>query len=290
VFDLKVLHRPESPEEAIRLFAETDGTGLYVGGGTVVVPAGSPKLSFLVDLSRVGLDYVRQDGGLTLGATLTVADLARSREASGPASGLLRTAAMAVANHTVRNLATVGGNVAAWPYPTDLPAALLALNASLVIQSAAGRREQALHEFLGKKGDAFERGDLIVEIAVPEPPPGLVGGFEKIGRKRLDVSIVNAAAALTLRGGTMTDARVALGGGGVTPSRVAECEKLLEGSPVSEETLAEAGRVAQLSYSPRGDHRAGADYRKNVSAVAVKRALMRAVGLLPPAGFDAAGA
>ncbi len=282
MFDLSVLHRPTSPDEAVRLFGETEGNGLYVAGGTVVVPAGSPNLSYLVDLSAAGLDYIRRDAAhVVIGATVTVADLARSPEAGDPASGLLRHAALSVANHTVRNLATVGGNVGAWSYPTDLPVALLVLDAALVVQDASGRRELPLSDYFSKRGEVFRKGDLIVELRLSASFAGLTGGFDKIGRKKLDVAIVNAAAAMKVDGGRMTDIRVALGGGGAAPVRLPECESFLSANDISEDVFAEAGRVASSAVSARGDHRASAEYRTKVSAIAVKRALMRAAGLLP---------
>jgi CO/xanthine dehydrogenase FAD-binding subunit len=282
MFDLKVLHRPTSPGEAVRLFKETEGTGLYVAGGTVVVPAASPNLDFLVDLSEAGLSYVSsRSGRLVLGATVTAGSLGRSLEAGGIASGLLPAAALSIGNHTVRNLATVGGNIASWPYPTDLPVALLVMNASLTVLSGSGSREVALGDFLAKRGSVFQKGDLITEIAMPVPARGTSGGFEKIGRKRLDVAVVNAAAALRLEGRRIAEAAVAVGALGPAPARLAECEDYLRGKEVCEETLAEAGRMVSASVSPRSDHRAGAEYRKRAAGVAAKRAIMRAAGLLP---------
>lgn len=281
MLDLDVLHRPGSPADAVRLFDETEGRGLYVGGGTIVVPAGSPQLDFLVDLSAAGLDYVRSDSGdLVLGSTVTVATLARSAETREQASGLLCTAALSVANHGVRNLATVGGNVAAWSYPTDLPVALLVLDAVVAMENVSGRREMPLTEFLSKRGEAFKKGDLIVEFRIPAAYATLSAGFVKIGRKRLDVAVVNAAAALATDGAAITRAMVALGALGPAPTRLSECESFLSGKSASEDVFEEAGRIASSAVSPRTDHRASGDYRRKVSATAVKRALMRAAGLL----------
>lgn len=282
MFDLSVLHRPASPEEAVSLFRETAGTGLYVGGGTVIVPAASAKLDFLVDLSSAGLSYVRSESGhLVLGATVTVAALAGSLEAGGMASGVMAAAALTVANHTVRNLATVGGNVAAWPYPTDLPVVFLVLGASLVVLGASGRREVSIEDFFLKRGEVFSKGDLVTELRIPIPDGDLGGGFDKIGRKRLDVAIANAAAAVLVEDGRIADARLAVGALGPAPRRLPECESFLVGKPVGEEAFAEAGRMAARAVTPRSDHRAGAAYRSKASAVAAKRALMRAAGLLP---------
>jgi CO/xanthine dehydrogenase FAD-binding subunit len=208
MLDLTSLERPTSPEEAIRLFAEAEGTGLYVAGGTVVVAAASPNLDYLVDLTRAGLDYERttedpSGAHLAIGAMIRIADLARSQAAADLAGGVLREAARAVANHTIRNQATVGGNILSWAYPSDLPPALLALDAHVVVRNGEGERETGLDEFYRSRRDVFRKGDLVVEVRVPLDASRFSGAFEKTGRKRLDVAIMNCAVALLVAEGAI---------------------------------------------------------------------------------------
>jgi len=118
---------------------------------------------------------------------------ARSPAAGELAGGVLRTAARAVANHTIRNLATVGGNLLSWHYPSDLPPALLALDASVVLRGVEGEREIGLEDFYRSGRDVFRKGDLLVEVRVPNGASRLSGAFEKIGRKRLDVALEHGA-------------------------------------------------------------------------------------------------
>jgi CO/xanthine dehydrogenase FAD-binding subunit len=125
-------------------------------------------------------------------------------------------------------LATVGGNIVAWHFPTDLPPVFLALKASLKIQSAAGVRSVPIEAFFTRRRDVFSRGDLIVEVSVPVED-GARGAFVKIGRKRLDVAIVSAAAVLVTDGPAIREARVALAGLNGAPTRVSEVERFLAG-------------------------------------------------------------
>jgi len=290
MLDLKAVHRPTAPAEAVRLLAETAGHGLYLAGGTVVVPAGSPALDFLVDVTAAGLGGIRTEvaggapGTLVLGATATIGELLRSQEAARPAGGLLREAASCVANHTVRNLATVGGNLIAWHFPTDLPPALLVLDASLRVVGRAGERTVSLADFYGRRREVFGTGDLIAEVRVPLGPVGLRGAFEKHGRKRLDVALVNCAAAVRLEGGRIAEARLALNGVDGPPARRQDVESLLAGKEPSESLFEEGGRMVSASVRPRSDHRAGPEYRRVVAGVATKRALLRAAGLVPARG------
>jgi carbon-monoxide dehydrogenase medium subunit len=285
MLDLQAVLRPASAAEAVQALAGTQGRGLYVAGGTIVVPV-APKLDFLVDLTAAGLGGIRAEdaaggsGVLVLGATLTIGDLLRSPEAGRPPSGLLRQTAAGLANHTVRNLATVAGNLLAWSFPTDLPPALLVLDATLVVAGPAGRRTITLEDFYARRRDSFASGDLVVEVRVPETEPGLAGAFEKMGRKRLDVALVNAAAAVRLEDGRIADARLAMNGVGGPPRRFRDVEGFLAGKPAEPDLFAEVARMVSASAEPRPSHRAGADYLKKLAGIAARRALMRAAGLI----------
>jgi CO/xanthine dehydrogenase FAD-binding subunit len=288
MLDLSALLRPTSPEEAIRLFAETPGNGLYVSGGTVIVPSGSPNLDFLVDLSAAGLDYVRpladnastgtagEGPGLALGAGTCICDLARSQQVADLAGGVLHEAAAAVANHTVRNRATLGGNVVASHYPTDLPPALLVLEASILAMNLDGKREIDLETFYTDRRTQHKKGDLIVEVRVPGASRNLTAAFEKLGRLKLDIATVNAAAAVRVEGGGVVHARAAVSGTGRPPARLHDVETFLIGQKADRETFEEAGRIASESVDPRSNHRASGEYRKKMIGVLVRRALERA--------------
>ncbi len=284
MLDLKNLYRPKSAGEAVRVLLETEGTGLYVAGGTIVVPTGSPSLDYLVDLTDVGLDYVRVEdtpGGRTLaiGATTRIADLATSPELASPALRAIIDAAVDMGTHTTRNRATIGGNLYAAHFPSDLPPAFLALGASIRLQGADDPREVSLEDFYARRSEVYRRGDLIVEIRVPAGHEGLASAFEKTGRTRVDVAIVNCAAAVALCDGTIEAARVALNGISTIPFIATGAGAYLVGKAPTEDVFREAGRLVSESVSPRGDHRASADYRRKVAGVMTTRALSRAAGL-----------
>jgi len=281
MLDLKNLYRPKSAEEAVRVLLETEGTGLYVAGGTIVVRTGSPSLDYLVDLTGVGLDYVRVEDSadgrvVAIGATTRIADLVMNPELATPARRAIIEAAAELGTHTTRNRATVGGNVFAAHFPSDLPPAFLVLGASIRLEGADGPREASLEDFYARRSEVYRRGDLIVEIRVPAGQKGLASAFEKTGRTRVDVAIVNCAAAVAVSGGTIETARVVLNGISAVPYVAADAGAYLAGKPCSEDVFREAGRLVSASVSPRGDHRASADYRRKVAGVMAARALSRA--------------
>lgn len=284
--DLETLLRPRTPSAAVKALADSGQKSLYVAGGTILLHARGSGIRTLVDLASAGLEYLRAErsfggGGashLNIGAATKIATLLRSPEAAEPARGIIPEAARTLATHTIRNLATVGGNIVAWHFPTDLPPVFLALRASLKIQSAAGVRSVPIEAFFTRRREVFSRGDLIVEVSVPTDPAAR-GAFVKIGRKRLDVAIVSAAAVLVTDGPVIREARIALGGIGGPPARVREAEESLVGVAPTPKGFAEAAARAAALVEPRGDRRASAEYRKKLVEVAVRRALWKAAGL-----------
>ncbi len=287
---ITTLIRPGSPEEAVEAFAAASGTTLYLSGGTVLVHAGA-TIDTAVDLCGIGADRLEasSDGSLVLGACVRIGDIARSEAASSVAGGVLSRAASGVANHTIRNLATLGGNLVAWHFPTDLPPVLLALDAVVRAQTASGTKEFPLESFYADRRAVFSRGDIIIAVRVPKAR-SLRASFQKVGRKRLDVAIASAAAAVghgvpdgvtggSASGAAGTFVRLALGGLGVAPARAREAEAFLEERGIDEATVDRAAVMAVESAGVRGDRRASAEYRSAVAVAAAARALREAAGL-----------
>ncbi len=285
MLDLKAIHSARNAENAVRLLSEADGRGLYIAGGTVVVSVGSPNIDFLIDLSKAGLDYIRRwelqgearSDGVAVGAMVTVADLARSDEVATVDGGLLREAVSRLGSHTIRNRATVGGNIASWAYPADLPPAFLALDAVLVLRGVNGERSVTVGDFYSRRSEIHSKGDLIIEVRIPPIAAGARAAFEKMGRLNQDVAIASAAVVVACDGRTIREARIALGAVATVPFRALDAEAFLAGRECTGESLAEAARIAVSGVKPRGDRRASSEYRGRMAGVAVERALLRAV-------------
>lgn len=276
---IKELIRPDTPGEAVRAHAGSPGIALYISGGTILVHAGA-TIDTAVDLCGIGAAGVstEPDGSVVIGGCTSIDDLARSAEAEAVAGGILTRAAHGIANHTIRNLATVAGNLVAWHFPTDLPPVLLALDAVLRVQTMDGAKDVTLDAFYTRRREVFRRGDLIVDVRVPASP-SLRGSFHKVGRKRLDIAIASAAAVV---GGTpdgTSDVRLALGGLGVAPLRARDAEAYLTEHGLDAGTVRRAAEIAVDAAGPRGDRRATADYRRAAAVAAAVRALTEAAGL-----------
>jgi carbon-monoxide dehydrogenase medium subunit len=171
----------------------------------------------------------------------------------------------------IRNMATLGGNLAHGSPAADTATPLLALDAEVVLADARGRRKIPLTEFYSGRG---KTKTLIVEVAIPALPRGGRWSFQKLGRTASDISLVNAAAGLQLDSkGRVKWVRIAVGAVAPTPMRAVHAEKLLLGGTVDEGTLTEVCDEVAREVRPISDVRASAEYRRETVRVLVRRAL-----------------
>ena len=277
MFDrVEAFYRPESVPEALRLLERTKGQARIVAGGTDLVVEGPRTVRFLIDLTRAGLSYIRRRNGLCfIGATTTLAELEGSTVIHALAGGLLCRTAAACGSVQIRNLATLGGNLANGSPAADMTTALLALEASVVVANGKGRRKMRLAEYLEGAPEHGHGPFLLVEVVIPEPPHGMRCGwsFQKFGRTEVDISLVNAAAGLQLdTRGRVKWARLALGSVAPAPFRAFGVEQILEGRALDHTLLAEAGEEIMREVQPISDARASAEFRRELSRVVGGRA------------------
>jgi probable selenate reductase FAD-binding subunit len=273
MFDtVETFYRPGSVRDAIRLLQEGKNRARIVAGGTDLVVEADRSIRFLIDITRAGLSYIRRQGkACVIGATTTMAALENSPAIRGLAGGMLARAAATCGSVQIRNMATLGGNLAHRSPAADTAAALLTLDAEVVLAEARGRRRIPLTEFY--RG-VRKTKTLIVEVAIPALPRGGRWSFQKLGRTGTDISLVNAAAGLQLDSkGRVKWVRIALGAVGPTPMRAVHAEKLLVGRKVDSSTLAEVCDEVAREVRPISDVRASAEYRREMSRVLVRRAL-----------------
>jgi carbon-monoxide dehydrogenase medium subunit len=151
-----------------------------------------------------------------------------------------------IADPLVRNLATVGGNLAQGDPANDHPATMMALRAQVVATGPNGQRTIAIDDFFqGLFATALEPGEILTEIRIPQPPPRSGGAYEKLERKVGDFATAASAVQVTLAaGGEVERIGIALTNAGPTPVRAAAAERLLTGKVPSDELIAEAAAWA----------------------------------------------
>jgi aerobic carbon-monoxide dehydrogenase medium subunit len=276
-------HSPKTLSEAVALLGRLGEGAKVLSGGQSLLPLLKLRLGsagHLVDIGRIpGLEYVKEEGGyLRIGG--------RTRESALEASDLIRkrypilaeTAAV-IADPLVRNLATVGGNLAHGDPANDHPATMLALGAEIVATGPKGERTIPIEKFFtGLFETALAHDEILTEIRVPVPPPKSGGAYVKLERKVGDFATAAAAAQVTLgKNGQIERVGLGLTNAGLTPVKAAAAEKALLGKKPSEAVVAEASRLAAGEASPSADRRGDVEYKKEMARVLMGRALKKAI-------------
>jgi carbon-monoxide dehydrogenase medium subunit len=278
MFDhIERFYQPTTLREALLLLRKVGKHGRIVAGATDIVTQADRSTRFLIDITRLGLNYVRGNKReCVIGATATMAELEHSPVIRALAGGILAKAAATCGSIQNRNMATVGGNLANASPAADTTAVLLAVDARVVLASSRRKRKIALGEFYSGPHDNVLKGELLTQIVIPALPNGgrMGWSFQKLGRTETDISLVNVAAGLQADArGRIKWARLALGAVGPTPLRARNAEELLLGDVLNEDLLARAGEAVIKEVSPISDSRASAEYRREMSAVLTRRAL-----------------
>jgi len=276
-------HSPETLEDAIALLGQYGDEAKVLSGGQSLLPLLKLRLGFathLVDIGRIPeLEYVREeDGCLAIGGRTRETDLERSELVRERYPILLDTARV-IADPLVRNLATVGGNLAHGDPANDHPATMLALGAEVVARGPDGERTIAIDDFFtGLFQTALAPDEILTEIRIPQSGARSGGAYQKLERKVGDYATAAAAAQVTLAAdGTVERAGIGLTAAASTPLRAKAAEEYLTGKTPDAETLAAAGRLAGEAATPTADRRGSVEYKKNMARVMATRALTRAV-------------
>lgn len=278
-------HQPGSLDEALGLLASLTGTKKVLAGGTDLVPAmrrGDLSPDHVVSLKYLaGLRKIEAENGCVhIGALATFNDIAGSPLLTGPCR-LLAQAALQVGGPQIRNQGTIGGNIVNASPAGDMLPALVNLEARVRIYRQGGERELPLAEFLKGPGKThITPEEIMAEVVFPALPENAASSFVKLGRRNsLAISRISLAAILIFRaGGSMEEARLALGAVGPKPLRVSSAENVLRDRQPSPSLLEEA--VAAVAEAVAGSlgSRASAPYKK----VAVRGVVREALTLADP--------
>jgi carbon-monoxide dehydrogenase medium subunit len=278
-------HSPRTLAEAIDLLGRYRDDAKVLSGGQSLLPMLKLRLGsagHLVDIGRIpDLEYIREEGGyLKIGG--------RTREAAVEASDLVRkkypiladTAAV-IADPLVRNLATVGGNLAHGDPANDHPATMLALSARVVATGPKGARTIPIDQFFtGLFSTALAPDEILTEIQIPVPPAKSGGAYVKLERKVGDFATAAAAAQVTLgSGGEIQRAGIALTNAGSTPIRASAAENFLKGKNADAAAISRASHLAADAAQPSPDRRGSVEYKKEMARVLTARALAKAIAL-----------
>ena len=278
------LLRPRSVDEALALLQAHGDDAKVLAGGQSLVPLMNFRLAQpgnLIDLNGVrGLDQIQfNDHALSLGAMVRQRDAERS-PAIAERLPILREAIEQIAHPAIRNRGTVGGSLVHADPSAELPLLAIALDATFHLRSARASRSVAARDFYqGYLITDIAADELLVEIDFNLPPANSGWCCAEIARRQGDFAIVAVAVLLDRASDrSVSFARVALGGVGPAPLRVAAAEEVLLGQRPGSELFRRAGDAAEQAVEPPADIHASSAYRRHLTAVLVRRALATAEG------------
>jgi len=273
---------PQTLSEAIALLQKHGSDAKILAGGQSLIPLmklrmASPKS--LIDLNRIsGLSYIKEaDGFLTIGALTRESDIDSSDLIRGKYPILADTATV-IADPLVRNMATVGGNLAHADPANDHPATMLALGCEVVATGPKGARKIPIGEFFTDIFTTSLRPDeILTEIRIPVPPARSGGAYLKVERKVGDFAAAAVAVQITLDGNNVKRVGIGLTNVGPTPIKAKRAEKALEGKAIDERNIGEAARIASEEAQPTDDLRGSAEYKRSLIRVLTVRALQKGI-------------
>ena len=265
---------PASLDRLLALRAAHPAARLVAGGTdlALLVTKEYRRLDCVISVARVAeLGGIEVDPErMTIGAAVTYADALPAIEPLWPSFGrLIRR----IGSRQIRNLGTLGGNIANASPIADTPPALIALGASLVLRSPAGERTLPLEEFfIDYHRTALAADEIVAAVRLPLPQPRQLFRTDKVAKRwDQDISAVCCAIRVTVIDGRVSEARIAYGGMAAIPARARRCEARLAGASWSEASIEAAAAELAVDFRPLGDWRAGAEYRARVAGNLLRR-------------------
>ena len=279
-------HAPATLDEAIKLLDELGEDAKILAGGHSLIPMMKLRLAEptnLIDINGLSdLNYIKEENGyLSIGAMTREVELERS-DLVAEKYPILKDTAEVIADPLVRNMATVGGNIAHGDPANDHPATMVALGAEVVINGPGGilggrERKIAIDDFFkGPLMTALEQNEILTELRIPVNGGKSGAAYKKLERKVGDYAIAGAAAALQFDGDNCSSAGIALTNVGPTPIRATEAQNALIGTSVSSDDIDKAAELAAAASQPVGDHRGSEEYKRAVVKVLTARAVQTA--------------
>lgn len=281
-------HRPESLDAALALLAEHGDEAKVLAGGQSLVPLMALRMGrppHVVDIGAIdGLADITVDessgGAVTIGALVRHEQAKRSAEIARHAP-LIADTMPHVAHRAIRTRGTVVGSIAHADPAAEMPAVVLATDATMIARSAAdGEREIAAADFFqGYLDTALRADEILTAVRFPAWPSTAVGATVEVARRHGDYALVGVSVRLELDGDSISGAALAYFGAESTALRVTPAENALIGSPASSASFDAAAEIVTAELDPPADIHGTTAYRKHLAGVVTRRALDRAMQL-----------
>jgi carbon-monoxide dehydrogenase medium subunit len=276
-------HKVSSVKEAIALSTALGEEAKYMSGGHSLLPM--MKLRFatpehIIDISKIeGLSYIKEDGELLkIGAMTTQTEMEHNTLLK-ERYPILGDAIWLTADPSVRNVGTIGGNIAHGDAANDQPALMLAMRATVVAEGADGIKSIPIDEFFhGFYMTALEPSDVLIEIQIPKAKKGSGGAYVKIERKVGDYATAGVAVHVELDDtGVCQQIGIGLTNVSAVPMRLERGEELLRGQKITDDLIEQVGKIASEDAEPESDLRGSEAYKRSIIDTITKRMLNKAL-------------
>jgi carbon-monoxide dehydrogenase medium subunit len=273
---------PPTIGEACSALAEGGGGATVLAGGQTLMPLLNLRMSqpfIIVDINKIAelKGVTRVDGGTRIGPMMRQCEAIAS-ETLGRHLPVLVQAVRHVGHHQTRNRGTIGGSIALGEPAAELPAAAVALGASIEVRSTRGTRHIPAGEFyLGPYMNALEADELVTGISFPDWPNGHIPLFREVTQRPGDFALLGMVGALSVERGRIARAGIAWFGMGPTPIRAHAAEQMILGRSLDGFDPQAVAERAVADTRPFDDHHAGAEYRRTVGTRIFARALREAL-------------
>jgi carbon-monoxide dehydrogenase medium subunit len=272
-------HRPASLAETFDLLERYGEDGRILAGGQSLVPVLNMRLATpraVIDINRLpGLDAIRMTvEGLVIGALVRHEELERSPVIQQHAP-LIAAAMPHVGHAAIRTRGTLGGSLALADPAAELPACVVALDATIRVTSRRGQRDITAADFFrGIYSTALEPDEILTEILVPANRAAWRSGFDELARRHGDFALAGLAAQVRVERGAVAESRLVFFGVGVAPVRARRAEAALVGRPALD-AIAAAQRALDDDLTPAGDIHGSPALRRHLARVLLGRVVAR---------------
>jgi len=276
--NLTQFYRPKSIKEACTILESLE-KNVVLAGGTHLAVLDDKTIEGLVDLKELPLSYIRRTpSGFAIGATTPIQDIFKSSVLIGPSGSLLKKSAGSIGSTLLRNSITIGGNIiGAFPW-SDLPPALLALEATVTLVNGKHERTVPIVKLFEKTPREFlAKNEILTEVQVPQYGADTGVAFKKFAKTRNDFSLITVAVRISKNGNSVKEAKIALNAISRKPQLCPEAENELKEGILAKDKLEKASKLVLKGLSITQDFRASREYRMEVLPVLVRRCLEESI-------------
>jgi carbon-monoxide dehydrogenase medium subunit len=263
---------PKTLEEAIAILKEKGDKAKVVGGGLHLTVFPNPQVQYFIFLDNLGLNYIREENGtVSIGATVTINNAAKSDLIKELFSGNLSSALSLIASELLRNQITFGGSIAQREPYSDISTILLALDAEVVYFDGSEHTEK-IDEFFEADFRAKLKKAIIKEVRFKKFDSSYKFGMERHVRNATDIALLNMAMLAQIEENKIKDIIVSYGSRPMPGIRFKALEDFLKGKDLNE-AVKEVYNFAKENADVKGDIRRDEQYRRELTGVFAKRLL-----------------